>query len=398
MTATATRKERKAPPWIPYSTQWVSNEDTREVRAALRSEWITQGPRIQEFESALADFCKVPFAVATSSGTAALHIACLAAGLDANSEAITSPLSFVATANAVLYCGGTPKFSDIDAETACIDSDRVAAVVTKKTRAVLPVHFGGTPCDMKTIHSVAEKQSLLVIEDACHALGAEYCVQGTWYKVGSAAHSDLCVFSFHPVKSLTTGEGGAVTTRRRDLYEKLKRLRNHGIVREEHFPPGYYEMRELGFNYRITDLQCALGKSQLRKLPTFIAKRRDFAQMYRALLRSVEEINLLEEADWQKSAYHLFPILLKLERWTVGRDEVLKELHRQGIGAQVHYIPIHLQPYYRNRFGFRRGDFPKAEAFYDRCLSLPLFPKMRAADVKRVVTAVSRIARRFRKK
>src|SRR3989338_10997620 len=295
---------------LPYGRQWIDEDDIKAVVEVLRSDWLTKGPKVEEFEKAMAEYCGAKYAVAVSSGTAALHLACLVAGIKQGDEAITSPITFVASANCVLYCGGKPVFADIDKDTYNIDPAEIKKKITKKTRAIIPVHFAGLPCDMGAIKKIAEEYDLIIIEDACHALGAEYGIQNPglrtkeeWIKVGSCSHSDMAVFSFHPVKHITTGEGGAVLTNNEKFYEKLLLFRNHVITKDPEkftnkdlaFPlsseplihnpnPWYYEMQELGFNHRITDMQCALGISQLRKLDSFISRRRKIVSIYNQAL------------------------------------------------------------------------------------------------------------------
>ena len=295
---------------IPYGRHYIDDEDIAEVIKVLKSDFITQGPKIKEFEDALCKYTGAKYAVAVSSGTAALHLACLASGIGRGDEVITSPITFVASANCVLYCGGIPLFVDIQNDTLNIDPEKIISKITNKTRAIIPVHFAGHPCDLEEIHSIAKKYRLFVIEDACHALGAEY--RGT--KIGSCQYSDMTVFSFHPVKSITTGEGGAILTNNETLYEKLLTLRTHGITKDKEKWKAreegdwYYEMQYLGYNYRITDFQCALGISQLRKLDRFISRRREIARIYTERLSRVEGIILPVERQYVKYAWHLYTI------------------------------------------------------------------------------------------
>ena len=400
---------------IPYGKQHINEDDIRAVTEVLRSDWLTQGPKVEEFEKAMAEYCGAKYAVAVSSGTAALHLACLVAGIKQGDEAITSPITFVASANCVLYCGGKPVFADIDKDTYNIDPAEIKKKITKKTRAIIPVHFAGLPCDMEAIKKIAEEYDLIIIEDACHALGAEYRIQNSglktkeeWIKVGSCSHSDMTVFSFHPVKHITTGEGGAVLTNNEKFYEKLLLFRNHGITKDPEkftnkdlaFPlsseplihnpnPWYYEMQELGFNHRITDLQCALGLSQLKKLDAFVARRRRIADIYNAAFKGNDLIMPQAVSGGRVSSYHLYAVQIDFKRLGKSRATVMAELREKGIGAQVHYIPVHLQPFYMERFGCKKGDFPVAEAYYEKALSLPMYPKMTDEDAMRVVEAVT---------
>ncbi|MFH0771199.1 MAG: UDP-4-amino-4,6-dideoxy-N-acetyl-beta-L-altrosamine transaminase [Candidatus Omnitrophota bacterium] len=356
---------------IPYGRQFIDKSDIREVVRVLSSDWITQGPKIKEFEEALCKYTRAKYAVAVSSGTAALHIACLAAGIKTGDEVITSPITFVASANCVLYCGGRPVFADIQRDTVNIDPDEVKKKITERTKAIIPVHFAGHPCDLEEIGRLAKERGLAVIEDAAHALGAKYKNS----KIGSCKYSDMTILSFHPVKHITTGEGGAVLTNSKDLYEKLLILRNHGITKEaakleKNDGSWYYEQHLLGFNYRITDFQCALGASQLKKLERFIERRREIADIYGKKLLSVDEIILPQEKSYVRSAWHLYCIQLKDSK---RRRTVFDRLRKEGIGAQVHYIPVHLQPYYARHLNYKKGDYPKAEGYYEKAITLPIF-------------------------
>ncbi len=309
---------------IPYGRQFIDKDDIKEVVKVLKSDWLTQGPMVRKFEEALAKYCGAKYAVAVSSGTAALHLACIAAGLKKGDEAITSPITFLATPNAVLYTGARPVFADIEHDTVNINPEEIRKNITKDTKVILPVHFAGLPCDMPKIAKIAGKHNLVVIEDACHALGAEYKTNEKWVKIGSCKHSDMTVFSFHPVKHITTGEGGAITTNDRRIYERLKALRTHGIYKDKNTAkkgPWYYEMRELGFNYRLTDFQCALGLSQLKKLNRFIRRRREIVKMYEESFKANEFFSLPEEVENVKSSWHLYAIRLKDERENRARNK-----------------------------------------------------------------------------
>lgn len=368
---------------IPYSTQWITGDDCRAVAGALRAERLTQGPGVREFEDGLARYCGVRYAVAVSSGTAALHLACLAAGVAEGARGVTSPISFVASANCILYCGGRPDFADIQEDTVNVEPRAIEAAITKATRVLIPVDFAGHPSDLDEIRTIAKRHGLVVIEDASHALGSDY--KGK--KVGGLA--DMTVFSFHPVKTITTGEGGAILTDRKDLYERLLALRTHGIVRDQGLVkqrgmPWYYEMRSLGFNYRITDFQCALGISQLKKLNKFIEARRELAAFYTDAFRNVEEIMPLGERPYVRSAYHLYVVRLRKRCLHGCRKRIFHFLNSKGIYPQVHYIPIYLQPYYA-KLGYEKGLCPRAEAYYDEGISLPLYPKMKVSDARYVV-------------
>jgi len=369
---------------IPYGHQWIDKNDIDKVAEVLESDWITQGPKVEEFESALCKYTGAKYAVVVSSGTAALHIACLAAGIKQSDEVITSPITFVASANCVLYCGGIPVFADIQEDTVNIDPAGIKKKVNQNTKAVIPVHFAGHPCDLQEIKEIAEKYNLLVVEDASHALGAEYRNN----KIGSCKYSNMTVFSFHPVKSITTGEGGAVLTNSEDLYKKLLLFRNHGINRErsklikKDEGPWYYEMQELGFNYRLTDFQCALGISQLKKLEKFLKRRREIINIYNEELSNIINIILPVEKPYVRSSWHIYYIRLKdPDR----RKNIFERLRKFNIRVQVHYIPVHLQPYYSNNLNYKAGDYPMAEKYYESTITLPLYPKMLDSEVRYVI-------------
>jgi perosamine synthetase len=369
--------------WLPYGHQHIDEGDVDAVVQALRSDWITQGPRIAEFERQLAERCGAAYAVAFASGTAALHAACAAAGIGTGDEAITTPLTFVATANAVVYCGGTPRLADIEAETLNLDVRTVEPLVTARTRAILPVDFAGQPADLDAVLAVARRHGLLVIEDAAHALGAT----SRGRPVGAVA--DMTVLSFHPVKHVTTGEGGMVVTQDAGLAERLRTVRHHGIVQPDPARPWLYEVATLGFNYRITDLQCALGSSQLRKLDGWLTRRRSLAARYRTALAAVPGVAVPSIRPDVEHAWHIFVVRLT-EAAGATRDEVVARLRAAGIGATVHYPLVHLHPYYRKTFGYGEGLCPVAERIQPRLLTLPLFPAMSDGDVDRVVDALRR--------
>lgn len=375
--------------FIPYSTQSIDKGDINALTKVLYSDWITQGPRIREFEQRISSYCRAKYAVVVSSGTAALHIACLAAGIKPGDEVITSPITFAASANCVLYCGGRPVFADIQEDTANIDPAEIAKNITPKTKAIIPIHFAGHPCELRGIQKIAKINNLIVIEDAAHALGAEYKGE----KIGSGKYSDMTILSFHPVKHITTGEGGAVLTNNKDIYEKLLLLRAHGITKDIHKcqnyeGPWYYEMQYLGFNYRITDFQCALGISQLRKLNKFIEKRRRIARIYRKNLSKIKEIELPTERNNAMSSWHLYPIRLKLKsKVAAKRKEIFNYLRGKNIGVQVHYIPVYLHPYYQ-KLGYKKGICPRAEDFYQREISIPLYQSMSDTKVKYIINSL----------
>jgi len=363
---------------LPYGHQWIDESDIEAVVEALKADRITSGAKVQEFEDKVASYCGAEYAVAVSSGTAALHAACHVAGISRGDEAITTPITFAATIASIIHCGGTPVLADIQEDTINIDPIDIEAKITEKTKAIIPVDFAGHPVELDEIRKIAKKYNLIVIEDACHALGAEYIGD----KIGSL--SDMTVFSFHPVKAICTCEGGMILTNSEEYYEKLCRFRNHNIIRGA--MPSRYEIQEAGFNYRITDIQSALGMSQLKNLVSFIERRREIASIYNDSFYNVEEIITPTELDYVKSAYHLYVIQLK----TMDRDKVLEALWAENIGVQVHYIPNHLQPFVS---GYKEGDFPKAEAYYKRAISLPIFPKMSYVDIQDVIDAVKKVVK-----
>ena len=374
---------------LPYGRQSLDEADIAACVDVLRSPWLTTGPRIAEFEGAVADYAGAAHAVAFSSGTSALHAAAAAAGLGPGDEAITTPLTFAATANCVAYQGAQPVFADIHANTLNISAEEIERRITPRTKAILPVDFAGLPADLDAIMDVAERHGLLVIEDAAHALGATHGGR----HVGSISH--MTVFSFHPVKQITTAEGGMVLTDRADLAERLRRFRNHGIVYTDKRFPWNYEIPELGYNYRITDIQCALGVSQLTKLDGFVDRRNVLARRYASTLAESSFLELPDANGDARHAWHLFVVLLELERLSVGRDEVMEAMRAENIGVQLHYPLVHLQPYYRERWGYGDGDCPVAEALSPRLMTIPLFPAMTEADQDQVVEALDKVLGSF---
>ena len=379
---------------IPYGHQSVSEADVAAVIEVLKSEWLTQGPAVERFERAVADACGAGYSVAVNSGTSALHIACLAKGLGPGDVLWTSPNTFVASANCALYCGARVDFVDIDPRTynmsvACLEEKlRKAEPSGGLPKIVIPVHFAGQSCEMARIRELSREYGFAVIEDASHAIGGGY--RGT--DIGSCVFSDMTVFSYHPVKIITTGEGGMVLTNRQDVYERLVLFRSHGITRNpgamlgKSHGPWYYQQVELGFNYRMNDIQAALGASQLHRLKEFVERRRLLAQRYNSAF-----MDMPVEVPWQHpdadSAYHLYVLRLKTEEAGKSRRQVFEDLRAAGIGVNVHYIPVHLQPYYR-RLGFQPGDFPEAEKYYDEAITLPLFAGLSEEDQDYVIDAV----------
>ncbi|MHB1326846.1 MAG: UDP-4-amino-4,6-dideoxy-N-acetyl-beta-L-altrosamine transaminase [Gemmatimonadales bacterium] len=376
--------------FLPYGRHQVSDEDIAAVTEALRGSHITQGPLVDRFERALAEFTGAEYAVAFNSGTAALHAAYAAADIGPGRTVLTSPITFVATANASLYLGGRVAFADIDPTTGLIDPDSADDRAEPETAAVVPVHFGGEVAPVEALSAIALARDWVVIEDAAHAIGARYrAADGQEYRVGECAHSAMCCFSFHPVKQMTTGEGGAVTTNDQALYRRLKRFRTHGITREPTElgaaeGPWYYEQHELGFNYRLTDFQSALGISQLARLPEWVERRRLVAAWYESRLDGIDGVTPLARPAASNGAHHLFVVRVPPDR----RRRIYDELVRQGIGANVHYIPVYHQPFYRER-GFGRTSLAGAESYYASALTLPLFPAMTESDVDRVVAVLA---------
>ena len=374
---------------IPYSRQQIDEEDIEAVVRVLRSDWLTQGPAIEEFEASISSYCQAPHSVAVSSATAGLHLACLAFGVGENDIVWTSPLSFAASANCARYLGAAIDFVDIDPQTGNMSAALLAEKCQKAKaenrlpKVVIVVHYAGRACDMAAIHALKSQYGFHIIEDAAHALGANY---SNSKPVGSNADSDCTVFSFHPVKPITTGEGGMVTSHDKKLADKIRLLRSHGITRDtallnkKDMPAWYYEQKELGFNYRITDFQAALGTSQMKKLGRFISVRRKLAERYAELLKgSVQTPPADAHCGW-----HLYTVQV------AERDRIFTAMRAAEIGVNVHYIPIHLHPYYQS-LGFKAGQFPHAENFFSRCLSLPLHQGLTDADQDYVVANLKNV-------
>jgi len=368
--------------FIPYGRQSINEQDIEAVVNVLKSDYLTTGPKIAEFERKVADYTGAKYAVAIANGTAALHAACYAAGIGEGDEVITTPITFAASSNCVLYCGGTPVFADINPETYNISSVDIERKITSKTKAIIAVHFTGQPCEMDQIHEIADKHNLIVIEDGAHALGAVY--KGK--RVG--ALSDMTTFSFHPVKHITTGEGGMILTDNPKLYERLKLFRTHGITREKNLltkndGPWYYEQLDLGFNYRITDIQCALGTSQMDRLPEFLEKRKKIAERYNEAFAGNNQIQLPYQKEGCDNAWHLYVIRVK----NGNRKEVFEKLRAAGIGVNVHYIPVYQHPYYRSH-GYAQVICPNAEEYYKECISLPMYPDLKEEEQEYVIKKV----------
>ncbi|BEE13121.1 UDP-4-amino-4,6-dideoxy-N-acetyl-beta-L-altrosami ne transaminase [Aeromonas veronii] len=373
---------------IPYGRQSISDADIEAVVAVLKSDYLTQGQAVPAFEQGLADYCQVPHVVACSNGTTALHLACAVLDIGAKDTVWVSAVSFVASANCVRYCNANVDFVDVDPATGNLDVVALDKKLQQAMRthslpkALIAVHLAGQPCDLEEIGALCRQYGIVLIEDACHALGAHY--QGS--PIGSCRHSDMTVFSFHPVKPITTAEGGAVTTRDQVLADKLRLYRSHGITRDPQAllmpSPGewYYEQQLLGFNYRLTDIQAALGLSQLSRLDQFITQRRELARRYDALLSPLP-VQPLQQSNNRQSGYHLYVIQV------AERDQVFARLRAAGIGVNVHYIPIPAQPYYRG-LGHDPADYPGAQAYYQGAISLPLFPALTLSEQQQVLDAL----------
>jgi UDP-4-amino-4,6-dideoxy-N-acetyl-beta-L-altrosamine transaminase len=380
---------------IPYGRQSISQEDVQAVVEVLNSDWLTQGPTVERFERAVADYCGAAYAVAVNSATSALHIACLAAGLGEGDWLWTSPNTFVASANCALYCGASVDFVDIDPVSYNLSVERLEEKLERAERegklpkVIVPVHFAGQPCDMEGIARLAERYGFRVIEDASHGIGGRYHGE----PIGNCRHAEMTVFSFHPVKIITTGEGGMVLTNKPELRDRLIRLRSHGITRDPALMAGesegawFYQQVELGFNYRMTDLQAALGASQVTKLDAFVARRHELARRYDDAFSTLP-LRLPEQSPESYSAFHLYVIRLQLERIGKSRRQVFEQLRARGIMVNVHYIPVHTQPHYL-KLGFRHGDFPRAERYYGETITLPLYYGLTAEEQDRVIAEVT---------
>ena len=353
---------------IPYGKQTIEQDDIQAVVDVLQSDFLTTGPKIAEFEQTVADYVGAKYAVAISNGTSALHAACFAAGIGPGDEVITTPLTFAASANCVLYCGGTPVFADVDPKTYNIDPEDIRRKITDRTKAIIAVHLAGQPCDMDAIHSIAREHGLIVIEDGAHALGSVY--KGK--RVGSL--SDMTTFSFHPVKPITTGEGGMIVTDNEDFYKKMILFRSHGITRDDSMMtrndgPWFYQQFDLGYNYRITDIQCALGCSQMKKLDRFLARRKEIVARYNEAFADCDNIITPYQLSDTESGWHLYIVQVK----NCDRKQVFENMREKGIGVNVHYIPVYMHPYYQEH-GYENVHCANAEEIYSHIISLPLYP------------------------
>jgi len=376
--------------FIPYGSQWIEDDDIESVVEVLKSDYLTTGPKINEFEEKFAEYVGAEYAVAIANGTAALHACCHAAGIGEGDEVITTPITFAASANCILYQGGTPVFADIKSDTYNIDPAKIEEKITDKTKAIIPVHFTGQPCDMDEINSLADKYKLTVIEDAAHALGATY--KGK--KIGCI--SDMTIFSFHPVKHITSGEGGMITTNSKELYEKLIKFRTHGITKDsdkytnEPDGPWYHEQQELGYNYRITDIQSALGASQLAKSDRFLKRRREIADRYNEAFKDIKGIITPYQKEDSNSSWHIYVLQLDLDKLNGGRKDIFEALRDKSLGVNVHYIPVYYHPYYQE-LGYEKGLCSVAERLYERIVTIPLYPKMSDEQVDEVIERVKTV-------
>lgn len=384
---------------LQYGKQTIDETDKKAVLDVLNeNKYLTTGPKVTEFENKVKQYCNVKYACAVNSGTAALHLAVHALNLKSNDEIIVSCLSFVASSNAILYCGVKPIFCDIDEDTMNIDPTKIEKLITKNTKAIIVVDFAGQPCDYHSILPIIKKHNLVLIEDAAHSFGCQINSCVTKPKVGSFA--DITTFSFHPVKNITTCEGGMTVTNNEIYYKRMKAFLTHGITRDykdrEKNASHYYEMVDLGYNYRIPDLLCALGISQLKKIDSFIKKRQEIAKIYNENFKSFNKyfIPLTQKFE---SAYHIYVIKLNLKNLNVNRDVIFKALKAEGIGVNVHYMPIHLHPYYKNNLKTFEGMMPIAEKIYKQIITLPLFPLMNQEDINDVINSVKKVISYYKK-
>ena len=378
---------------IQYGHQYIDDNDIQAVIDVLKSDFLTQGPAVSCFENKICEITGARYCVAVSNATAGLHIAVQALNLPENSEGITTPNTFLASANCLLYNKVKPVFADINPDTYNIDPNKIEKKITSDTKVIIPVHFAGLACDMELIRKIVDTHNIKVIEDAAHAIGSCYA-DGT--PVGSCKYSDMTVFSFHPVKTITTGEGGAITTNDEDLYKHLLQLRSHGMTKDAELltqnpGPWYYEMHSLGFNYRMTDMQAALGYSQLLKLEHFRERRQSIVDRYNEAFDGVPYVKLPYKNSEQVSCFHLYVLQIDFEAIGTTRKDFMEKLADKGIGTQVHYIPVHTQPYYKKYYNYKIGDYPVAEKYYEMTLSLPLYPSMTDADVGKIIFTIKEI-------
>lgn len=380
---------KKIHPIIPYGHQWIDEADIQAVVDVLRSDWLTTGPKVPEFEQAVAGYVGAKHAVAVSSGTAALHAAMYAIDIKQGDEVILPPMTFVATANAVVFQGGTPVFADVEPDTLLLDPDQVEKSITSRTKGIIAVDYGGQPCDYDRLQQIANKHQLHLVDDACHALGAKYKEKN----IGAVA--DQTIFSFHPVKHITTAEGGMIVTNDSNIAERLRLFRNHGISSDfrerESKDSWYYEMIDLGYNYRISDIQCALGITQLNKLHRFLEVRKKISRIYDKALEAIKGVTPLSVRSDVSHAYHLY--VIKLDKYALGSDRsyFFKQMRNLGIGVNVHYIPVHLHPFYKQRYNTNDGLCPVAKEEYEKVLSLPIHQRMSEIDAHRVIDGLCKV-------
>ena len=386
---------------ISYGRHNVDQTDIDAVVEVLRGDWLTQGPQVEEFEKVLLEKFDAKYCCAVSNGTAALNLTGLALGWGSGDIVITSPITFLASANCIVYTGATPDFVDIDPVTYTIDPNQLEEKVkvynsrSKKIKAVIGVDYAGHPCDWKALRNIADRYELQLVNDNCHAMGASY-IDDKQYAV---KYADIITQSYHPVKHITTGEGGAVLTNDPVIDEKVRRLRTHGITKEpnqleKNDGPWYYEMHEVGYNYRITDFQCALGSSQLKKLDQFVQKRSEIAKRYDESFSNVDNLIIPETPNSVEHAYHLYPLQIDFDKLALTKSKLFEKMKESGINLQVHYFPIHLQPFYRKNYGFKTGDFPVSENFYRNEVSLPIYPDLSTGDVEFVINSIKEIISR----
>ena len=379
---------------ISYGRQSITEEDIQAVVKALKSDFLTQGPAVQEFEKSITDYCGVKYCVVVANGTAALHMAVAALDISEGRQGITSTNTFTASATSMVYSGLKPVFADIDKDTFNVTTETLKAKMTKSTALFTPVHFAGQPCNMKEIKKLADTQNIRIIEDAAHAIGSSY---SDGDRVGSCRYSDMTIFSFHPVKTITTGEGGAITTNDKELYKRLLMLRSHGITKdpevlEKNPGPWYYEMQSLGFNYRMSDIHAVLGVSQMKRLDKFKKKRRALISRYNEAFKDLKGFTAPVETEGFESCFHLYVAQIDFDVLEITRTEYMQKLFSKGIGTQVHYIPVHTQPYYREKYGTEDIDYPIAMNYYSRALSLPLYPDMTEKDQGYVIEQIENLA------
>jgi len=381
---------------INYGKQSLDDNDINEVISALKSEWLTQGPAVENFENNLKEYFGANYTCAVSNGTAALHLAALSLNFQKDDIIITSPITFLASVNCIEYVGATPDFVDIDPINYTIDPNRLEGKIKsllndgKRPVGIIGVDYAGHPCDWESLSKISEKYELKLINDNCHALGASYLGD----KGYAVKYADIVTHSYHPVKPITAGEGGSILTNEKELHEKVKTLRSHGMTKDPKFleknhGPWYYEMHEIGYNYRITDFQCALGSSQLKKLDKFTERRNEIAKKYNSYFQAQDLITVPEKSSTVGHAYHLYPIQIHFEKLSLDKKDLFTELNTLGINPQVHYIPVHLQPYYQKKYGFKKGDFEVAEDFYDKVLSIPIYPLLDDDQVEEVAIKVN---------